>query len=143
MTARELDEDELRQARAPIRRMVWWMAGYGVVAALCVGLFSGSFEASAILTATVVLSIVNFRGLEAQAGILAPTSDGNLGLFRRLLTLLRITLVLFLIVLALRSLPEHRVAILLGLASLPVALLGETILQGTSLLREGTHGRRR
>lgn len=143
MSSRDPDERELWEARAPIRRIVWLMAGYGAVAALCVGLFSGSFEAAAILTASVVLSIVNFRGLEAQARILAPTSDGKLGLFRRLLILLRITLVILLIVLALRSLSEHRVAILLGLASLPVALLGETALQSATLLREGSHGRRR
>ena len=143
MSSRDPDEKELREARAPARRIVRLMVLYGVVAAAALGLFSGSFEASAILTATVVLSIVNFRGLEAQTRILAPTSDGKLGLSSRLLILLRITLIILLIVLALRSFSGHRVAILLGLASLPVALFGETALQSASLLREGSHGRRR
>lgn len=143
MTSDDPDEQEVRDARAPARRIVRLMVVYGVVAAAALGLFSGSFEASAILTATVVLSIVNFRGLEAQTRILAPTSDGKLGLSSRLLILLRITLIILLIVLALRSFSGHRVAILLGLASLPVALFGETALQSASLLREGSHGRRR
>ncbi len=115
---------------------------YGAIGAAIAG-FSRGLEAAIFLTVAVAVSIVNFRGLEAQTRILAPTSDGKLGLFGRLLILLRITLVILLIVLALRLYSRHTLVILAGLAALPVALLAETAFQSTQLLREGSHGRRR
>jgi len=140
--SRDPDPAEIWDARKPIRRLFGLMAGYGLVGAICAWFFAG-FEAAAILTGSVAVSIVNFRGLEAQTRILAPTSDGKLGPFRRFLILLRITLVILLIVLALRSFPGQQVAVLIGLGSLPFALLAETAIQSYALLREGSHGRRR
>ncbi len=140
--SRDPDAAEIWDARRPIRRLFGLMLGYGLIGAICAWFFAG-FEAAAILTGSVAVSIVNFRGLEAQTRILAPTSDGKLGLFRRVLILLRITLVILLIVLALRTFPGQHVAVLVGLGSLPFALLGETLIQSTAFLREGSHGRRR
>ena len=111
-----------------VRRVEVLSIVFAILGGLALTLARGWLD-GLVLTLLAGLSIVNFRALQLQVLLLEPRTDGRLGSRNGLLILLRLTFLGVLVFGALVLGSRHLLALILGLAVVPAALMTEALLR--------------